>query len=213
MSVIKIQNTNSAPYAQIPNELIRDPRVNQAAFRLMAYLLSHSDGYDLTIEQIERETGLGRYAINEGRKNLEELGWLETVQNKRSNGKYSAKTWMLKNPTVAGFSIAGDSASAKSAHKNTNKELKNTNIKKQADTENQLWLDFWELYPRKDNKKPAMRVFNNLPKETQQLALNAVKVYARSDLPETRFIPYAATWLNQERWTNTYKPKKTGWDF
>jgi predicted transcriptional regulator len=213
MSVIRISKENSAPYAQIPNELIRDPRVSQSGFRLMAYLMSHSEGYELTIEQIQRETGLGRHSINEGRKNLEELGWLETMQSKRADGKYEKKTWILKDPTAAGFPRTEIPVTAKSAHKNTNKELKNTNKENSDDVESSEWLEFWEIYPRKDNKKPAMTAFRNLPKKKQLLAIEGAKAYARSELPEPKFIPQAATWLNQERWLNDYTPKKSGWNF
>jgi predicted transcriptional regulator len=213
MSVIKITKEHSAPYAQIPNELIRDPRVSQSGFRLMAYLMSHSEGYELTLEQIQRETGLGRHSINEGRKNLEELGWLETMQNKRADGKYEKKTWILKKPTAAGFPRTETPVTAESAHKNTNKELKKTNKEKTVNDENPYWLEFWEIYPRKDNKKPAMTAFGNLTKKNQLLALDGAKAYAVSDLPEDKFIPQAATWLNQERWLNDYTPKKSGWNF
>ena len=62
--VQKIYRLDDQPFAQIPRQAIRDRRINQNGFRLLAYLMSHQHGYELTYGQIERETGLGRWAIN-----------------------------------------------------------------------------------------------------------------------------------------------------
>mgnify|MGYP003636215631 FL=1 len=70
MSVTKIYRLDNQPFAQIPNEAIRDARISSNGFRLLAYVMSHKDGYNVTYGQIERQTGIGRYAINKA--------WLDT---------------------------------------------------------------------------------------------------------------------------------------
>ena len=106
----------------------------------------------------------------------------------------------------------GDNLSGLGVTRLADKEIIEPVIETNIETENNFQA-FWEHYPRKDNKKPAMTTFRNLPKKTQLLAIEGAKAYARSQLPEPKFIPQAATWLNQERWTNDYKPRTTGWDF
>jgi predicted transcriptional regulator len=86
--VYKIYRHDSQPFAQVPNSAIRDPEISPNAFRLLAYLMSHKEGYELTYGQIERQTTLGRYAINEAIKVLTEKGWLRTERTKKDNGQF-----------------------------------------------------------------------------------------------------------------------------
>jgi predicted transcriptional regulator len=83
----KIFRRDNQPFTMVPNELIRDPEITPNAFRLLSYLMSHENGYEITYGQIERQTGLGRYAINEAVKLLGEKGWLEVARTKVSNGQ------------------------------------------------------------------------------------------------------------------------------
>lgn len=126
----RVYRLDNQPFAQIPREAIRDPRVTQTAFRLLAYLMSHEDGYELTYGQIERETGMGRYAINEAIKNLDTLGWLKTKRPKLANGQYGPKAWYVLNPHLptVGNSTVADSTVERPTDKEE-KLLKNRTIK------------------------------------------------------------------------------------
>jgi hypothetical protein len=107
MSIISLYRKDQQPFAQIPNSVIRDPNISPNAFRLLAYLMSHRDGYELNYEQIEVQTTLGRYAINAAAKQLIELGWLE-VNRPTINGRFACKQWVILNP-LANESTADDS--------------------------------------------------------------------------------------------------------
>lgn len=199
MSVIKLEMSET-PYAQIPNDLIRNPNISLAAFRLMAYLLSHNNGYNLTIEQIERQTGMGRHQVNEGRKNLEALGWLETRQDKE-NGRFLPKTWRLLNPTAADFSSTESSATVKSAQENTNLnniEIKKTTIKNLV----QDFEKFWVAYPNKRGKQAAEKAFiKALNLVTAETLIAGAERYANDpNLPEPKYVKHPATWLNAGCW-------------
>jgi hypothetical protein len=66
-----------------------------------------------------------------------------------------------------------------------------------------MFDEFWKLYPRKVSKRVAQAVFNKMPKDDQQAALEALPThikYWRLKETEIEFIPHAATWLNQGRW-------------
>ena len=78
MSVHKLYRRDNQPFSQIPNGIILNPKISNAGFRLMVYLMSHNDGYDLSYRQIEAQTGMKRHAIQNATKNLEELGFLST---------------------------------------------------------------------------------------------------------------------------------------
>lgn len=71
---------------------------------------------------------------------------------------------------------------------------------------------FWSAYPRKDNKRTARKAFartakahgsGKLIEEVQRWA----GLWSGAGI-EKRFIPHAATWLNQERWDDEPPPPR-----
>ncbi len=63
--------------------------------------------------------------------------------------------------------------------------------------------EFWNIYPRKDAKSTARKVFEKLkPDETLlNTIVKAVEAQKKcSQWQDSKYIPYASTWLNQRRW-------------
>ena len=66
---------------------------------------------------------------------------------------------------------------------------------------------FWEVWPRKVAKGAARRAFARVAKGTDPEVITAgVRRYVAAGLPEPKFIPYPATWLNAERWLDEPEP-------
>ncbi len=63
---------------------------------------------------------------------------------------------------------------------------------------------FWSHYPRRCARKVAEKAFAKLKPDDKllNLMLAAIKKQSQSDGWKRGFIPYPATWLNQERWTD-----------
>ena len=63
---------------------------------------------------------------------------------------------------------------------------------------------FWEIYPRREAKQEAVRVWNALNPDDALLAtiIASLKtqIGAGKFSTETKFIPLPTTWLNQRRW-------------
>lgn len=78
--------------------------------------------------------------------------------------------------------------------------------KKSTPTEAKLSFDeFWSLYPRKVAKEMAWRAWERLSPDAQRACLDSIRKWRRvwtMDGQDTRFLPHAATWLNQSRWTD-----------
>jgi len=216
MSIINLTRKDSQPFTQIPNSTIRDPRITPNAFRLLAFLMSHRDGYELNYEQIERQTGLGRYAINEGSKLLVELAWLE-VNRPKVDGKFACKEWVLLNGEV-NESIAGHST-MESSHVGQSTDNRITIPKEEQLQEEQLtnvqndfeqvFEDFWEQYPRKQGKGEARRaLFKQLKDFPAEIIVDGVRrLNADPNKPTNpKFLPMPATWLNGERWNDAPYP-------
>jgi len=209
--VRKLYRQDNQPFAQVPNDAIRDPEITPGAFRLLAYLMSHNDGYELTYNQIERQTGMGRYAINEGIKNLEAKGWLKTEATKAADGRFGPKAWTVLNPTTVGNSTAGDSTTEKPTdNKNTTlKEYKDKEVLGQDELD-RAFNEFWQVYPRKVGKEAARKIFAKVyPPDKVELIEGATRFAKDPYLPiDKNFIPHPATWLNGGRWLDEPLPPR-----
>lgn len=59
---------------------------------------------------------------------------------------------------------------------------------------------FWEKYPRKVWKKDAMKKFDKLKKEDQELAIKMIDVFKKTrQWQNEQYIPHPTTYINQER--------------
>jgi predicted transcriptional regulator len=198
--VYKIYRHDSQPFAQVPNSAIRDPQISPNAFRLLAYLMSHKEGYELTYGQIERQTTLGRYAINEAIKVLTDKGWLRTERTKKDNGQFGPTSFHILDPEAVD-SVADDSSAGHSTVEQPTDIKKTNNLEKTKDKEKHLegFDTFWNLYPKKVAKADALKAWKQATKKkTADELIELVKVYSESKLPDQQYIPYPASWLNKE---------------
>jgi hypothetical protein len=215
VSIQKIIRADNQPFAIIPNSAIRNPTITTGAFRLLAYLMSHKDGYELTYEQIERQTTLGRWAINQAAENLTSLGYLEVYRPKGNDGRFGAKHWVIMDPDAEHESTVGNSTMEsphmeKSTDNKENYLLKKT-TSKDISTFEQQFDEFWVAYPRKTAKGAAKKAFYKVVTKLGSTALvidGAVRMSKDPNLPDTQFIPYPATWLNSEGWENESYPSR-----
>jgi hypothetical protein len=217
MSIVNLYRQDNQPFAQIPNSVIRDPRITPNAFRLLAYLMSHQDGYQLNYDQIERQTTLGRYAINTSAKQLEELGWLR-VERPKVNGQFASKTWTVLNPTIVDESSAGhstmeqphmgQSTDIRTTLNKENKELRTQQLRTNGEIKSDFER-FWEIYPRKQSKPAALKAFIKAIKETNiEMIIDGALAYANDPNREPGFTKLPATWLNNECWDDAPLPSK-----
>jgi hypothetical protein len=203
----RIYRHESTQYTTVPNWVVRDPKYTPNAFRLLAYLLSHANGYELTYGQIERQTTLGRYAINQAAGFLIEEGWLEWHRVKGLDGRWLAKQWIIKDPaaivplsndsTMEPFHYGTDNGHKEEQllEKNTSKE---TNLKSEAQFE-----EFWNAYPRKLDKAKAFRAFKSaLTRAKFEDVLAGVLAYRNDPKRNPDFTKYPASWLNADSWEN-----------
>jgi len=68
------------------------------------------------------------------------------------------------------------------------------------DEPDDVFDEFWSLYPRKVNKKKAQQAFDRLTKENQQKAIKDIT--HRYDDVNSQFIPHPTTYINGERWND-----------
>ena len=209
----RIYKHESVEFTTVPNWVVRSPNYSANAFRLLAYLLSHAEGYELTYAQIERQTTLGRWAINEAAKFLIGEGWLEWDREKGSDGRWLAKKWIIKDPnsTVGHSTMEPFHYGTANGHIEKQVKEKNT-IKRKTLSESQekdLFSEFWKDYPKKVDKGAALRAFRSaLNRASFEDILAGVVRYANDpNLPDAKYVKNPATWLNADAWENGPLPE------
>jgi hypothetical protein len=103
-------------FTQTPNAWLRDPGLSMKAKVLIAYIISHEPGYDLTVKQMVAQMKEGADAIYAGLKELEDLGYLVRHRRRGERGKLGGIDWeVIATPdqtvTTSGFSRRGQSRS------------------------------------------------------------------------------------------------------
>lgn len=85
-------------YAQVPNDWMRDTRLSRKARGLLAELLTHRVGWDITIESLVAGGPEGRDAIRSAIGELERHGYLKRKRLRRENGTLSGSDYELREP-------------------------------------------------------------------------------------------------------------------
>ena len=216
MPIIRRKLQHEYRFTQIPNDWLRDPKLSLKAKGLLAQLLSHSDGWSLTIGTLAKANGCGRDAVSKGIAELEGSGYLRREQGRSQAGKFAEVVWVTSEPDspLPDNPLPGNPLPDNRPLKNT--KSKNTNNKKnilKKDLDDNALNDsfeiFWATYPRKAGKASARKAFEKLAEHgTEAILAGAVRLANDPNLPETQFIPYPATWLNREGWHDEAYPKR-----
>lgn len=90
----------------IPNAWLRDGSLSLRARGLLGQLLSHSPGWEITVESLMRENPEGRDAIRRAIKELEDAGYLNREQA-RAGSKFASMDYTLQEPDQVRISSVG----------------------------------------------------------------------------------------------------------
>lgn len=95
-----IQRTPMPPdhWTPVRNAWLRDPRASLKAKGLIAYLMSHRVGYNISQAQIIRESTDGRTAVVAACEELEGLGYLQRTRAESSGGRFSEYDYKITDP-------------------------------------------------------------------------------------------------------------------
>lgn len=208
MPLVKGHHDFDEQFTQIKNDWLRDERISFKARGLLAYIESHSTGWQISVHWLAAKNPEGKEAIRSAIQELELYGYLRRDQE-NIGGKFGEVVWTTQEP------LAENPLAENPPHKNT--ISKNTIDKNK---ERELFDEFWAIYPKKVDKAIAFRQFRRaLSRVGFETILAGVIRFANDpNLPtEKRFVKNPATWLNAEAWENGPLPerkgkKKTDWD-
>jgi len=195
-------------FTQIPNAWLRDTNLSLRAIGLLAQLLSHRDGWSVTIQSLATINGCGRDAIRTAVQELEEHGYLRREQERDDGGEYGRATWFTTSPSAENPATVNPSTE-NPAHKKTKTVKKNKNQDLADDETRQAFERFWDMYPRKASKGAALRAFLKIEAEMWPTVFDGVERMVQDpNLPPKQFVQHPATWLNQMGWENEPFPPR-----
>lgn len=89
-------------FTQVPNAWLRDKRLSRRARGLLAELMSHAEGYRISIEYLVANGTEGRDAVRATVRELAKYGYLKAGQ-KRRGGRYAEADYELAAPGLDGI--------------------------------------------------------------------------------------------------------------
>ena len=217
-------------FAPIPTWMIRDAEVSVYALLVYAALSSRSGLREIIPGQatLAREARCSERQVRRALAELEALGVVSRVRRKNAAGR--APDGYTLHPN--GLMPVADSLSATSEVPDSSdggSGLERQGLRTESamgssyrgrDSEAEIeeaesaaaFSDFWAVWPRKDAKKTAESAWARAVKRaTPAVIVAAAAAYAQSPFrPEKQFVPYAATWLNGDRWSDPLPEARSG---
>lgn len=145
-------------WTTIPNETLRDERLKADALGVLVWLLSHADGFMVSVASIRARFGFGRDKAWRILRELEDAGYIARVQERDEKGRFVWRMLVSDRPfssyeeTMHGFSVHGKTVHGKHGH------LRNTSIKKDQSEEDVPAADAAGTTSEPDGSEDGARV-------------------------------------------------------
>jgi hypothetical protein len=207
MPIVRSSHAFDQAFTQIPNSWVRDPRLSLKAKGLLAQLMSHSPGWNVTIRSIAAANHCGLDLVRSAVAELEDAGYLLRRQERLKLGQFAEVTWQTCDPEAAPEKpSSGNPTTGNPRHKNTSS--KNTNEKNNERTYGDF-DSFWNAYPRKAGKQAAQRAYlKAIAVAAPEVIQAGAERYAADPNRRDAYTAHAATWLNAGRWDDEPLPER-----
>lgn len=209
----------------LQNGMLRDPRLSLKTKGLFAVMLSKPGSWEFSIAALSREVGAGKDAIRTSLQELIDAGYLERdKQSHDGGGKFGGSVYTLHEESASpwsGFPHTVDPSTVEPSTVNppqVNTEYSNPPIAPQGgrrekatsraapEWKPERFEGFWKFYPRGEKKQAAIRAWDKLRPDDEliaQIGRSLKRQKASEDWQRGIGIPYASSYLNGERWTDT----------
>jgi hypothetical protein len=212
MAIVRAEHSFDNHFTQVPNAWLRDKRLSLKAIGLLAQLMSHAVGWNVSIRSLAEANDCGLDAIRTAVAELEQAGYLSRVQT-REAGKFSEVTWRTNNPEEE-FVEPSSEKPLSEKPLSDNPTPKKNNLQEQQEKEiygwNEAFVEFWKLYPRKAGKSAALRAFQKacMAQGDAKTILEGARRYRDDPNRVDAFTAHATTWLNAGRWEDEPLPER-----
>jgi hypothetical protein len=195
MPLIRGHHSFDDHYTQIPNDWVRDSRISLKAIGLLAQIMSHKPGWNMSIRSMARNNDTGVGTIKSAIQELEQFGYLARSKEQLHNedGTFADYVWTTADPFQNPVTVK--TAHGKQDTKKTN--TKKTNIKETHIRATEIPDDFAITKDMRDwatEKHPAV--------DLETATLNFID-YWKSKPKDNKQLDWVRTW---QRWIRTTKP-------
>lgn len=162
-----------------------------------------TDSGELEIHQNQGPKGTNLYQVNLAALGVQQSAWVQgsagVQQSARRGAKLCAKPLQ---PIAPEPSVNRQEPSTQPARR---KNPRRASSPSASDFVTDGFSDFWERYPRKEDKTKAQKVWSRMKPKGQLLAdvmagLQRARASEQWQKDGGKYIPYPATWLNGRRW-------------
>lgn len=204
MPLIRGHHSFDDHFTQIPNAWLRDTRLSLKAIGLLAQIMSHTPGWNMSIRALAKANGTGQDTIKTAVLELEKLGYLRRSEKQKQNedGTFADYEFVTQDPSQN--PVTGKSRHGETGHKEEHRFIEEQVTKnKQENKLDDLFNEFWNAYPRKLDKAKAFRAFKSALKRAKfEDILAGVIAYRNDPKRDPDYTKYPATWLNNDAWEN-----------
>lgn len=195
MPLIRGHHAFDDHFTQIPNEWLRDTHLSFKARGVLAMIMSHREGWSLSINSIASQNQEGKDAIRSAIQELETAGYLHRTQI-NEGGKFGEAVWVTQDPSDLPMADFPTTENPTPKNNNTKEEQYKKNIE-------ELFGEFWNAYPKKIDKAKAYKAFRSaLKRASFEDILAGVIAYRNDPTRNPDFTKYPTTWLNADAWEN-----------
>jgi hypothetical protein len=209
MALIRGHHAFDDHFTQIPNDWVRDDRLTLEARGLLAQIMSHRPGWNLSIKSLAGRNHVGRDKVKRILDELLKFGYLERSekQGHDERGHLAGYDYYTRDPQgvtqepckaepTQAEPVKAEKPPKKTIPKEDNKLEKTIEIEKG-------FSQFWAVYPKKHDKPLALRSFQKaLDRTTVEVIISAAERYRDDPNREGLFTKNPSTWLNADAWEN-----------
>jgi hypothetical protein len=208
MPLIRGHHAFDDHFARIPNDWLRDDRLSLEARGLLAQIMSHKRGWNLSIRSISAQNRIGKEKVRRIIEELMKYEYLERSekQGKDEKGRMTSYDYITRDPLPR-------TAEPRTEKPHTaDRPIKKTipkeehSIKKTIDIELEF-NQFWAVYPKKQDKALAKRSFEKaITRASFDDIIAGAEQYRDDPNRDPLFTKNPSTWLNADAWENDPLP-------
>lgn len=215
-------------FTVVDRAAVNDAGLSFRARGVLVWLLDKQDDWRCSSDAIAAAGREGREAVRAALRELEAAGYLRREKTQGPDGRWQTTTSVYESPTDAQKPVVGSPGVGSSGAntedcvpKTETEELTRLPVGSSSAPEPaaarvstpevvSVFDKFWAAYPRKTGKRAASQAWTKAMERTTldtiRDGLRAWLRYWQATVTEERYIPHAATWLNDDRYEKDPPP-------
>lgn len=125
MTVIRVAPGIEKHFFMASNEFARDPSIPARAAKVYIYLVSHQEGWEVSVRSVAKATGMGKNTVAAALRDLESAGFIDRTQVKDESGHFAGTEYVIhreRQPRTQNGDTDDDNRNPKNGTRNDQQE-------------------------------------------------------------------------------------------